>query len=211
MNPIKKEAVLSRVYRLYVLYECILVNLLGFFTLFFQCELQGLEQRFLHAFPSTPKWIADSLFGHFWLQGDLNCDTRASRCLTYMIAGWLLIAGTLQVFINFDGLRQRIFRSDWQAPRGLKILCMYIFFVCDWYWVVLMVLFRDVIGWQQIVGSAIDILLRLPFAFKPARMFESSCASAVLLVESSEREAYSYLEGDDEEEENLELQGVSMV
>ena len=90
----------------------------------------------------------------------------------------MLIAGVLQVFINFDGLRKQIFENDWNCPRGLKKACMYIFFVCDWYWVVLMWFYRDVIGWQQIVGSAIDIAIRLYFVTKPSRMFASTTAKS---------------------------------
>lgn len=77
------------------------------------------------------------------------------------------------MFINFDGLRKKVFSQDWDCPRGIKIACMYSFFICDWYWVVLMIAFRTTIGWQQIVGSMFDILLRLVFAFKPSRMFKS--------------------------------------
>lgn len=168
------SAELSTIYRIYVTYECIMVNLLGFITLAFQCELQKLEALYRLAHPAMSQRVADILFGHFWLQGDLNCSTPAARCLTYMVVGWLMIAGVLQAFINFDGLRRKIFPSDVAAPRGIKIICMYSFFACDWFWVVLMIIFRDVIGWQQIAGSMLDILLRLPFAFKPSRMFKES-------------------------------------
>lgn len=165
---------LSTWYRIYVAYECIVVNLLGFVTLAFQCELQKLEAWFMLSHPGVSQFAADCIFGHFWLQGNLNCNTPAARCLTFMVVGWLMIAGILQAFINFDGLRQGLFPSDIKAPRGLKIICMYAFFVCDWFWIVLMIAFRDVIGWQQIVGSMFDILLRLPFAIKPSRMFKKS-------------------------------------
>ena len=171
------SAELSTLYRIYVWYECIMVNLLGFFTLAFQCQLQKLEAWFRFTYPGVPQMAADVLFGHFWLQGDLNCSTPAARCLTFMVVGWLMIAGILQAFINFDGLRQRLFPSDVLAPRGIKIICMYSFFLCDWFWVVLMIAFRDVIGWQQVIGSMLDILLRLPFAFKPSRMFKESSTS----------------------------------
>ena len=112
------------------------------------------------------------------------------------------------MFINFDGLRHRIFPSDvGSTPKGAKIVCMYALFLCDWYvldaqmlmlqkytilsrqddsaypasslfryWVVLMYSYRSTIGWQQIVGSAFDIMLRLPFAFRPANMFKKSVA-----------------------------------
>ena len=173
-SAVGDSAELSTIYRIYVIYECIMVNLLGFFTLAFQCELQKLEVWFRSSFPAVSQTAADALFGHFWLQGDLNCSTPAARCLTYMVVGWLMIAGILQAFINFDGLRKRFFPSDVTAPRGIKTICMYSFFICDWYWVILMVLFRHVIGWQQIVGSLIDIFLRLPFAFKPSLMFKES-------------------------------------
>eukprot|EP01063_Lacrimia_lanifica_P037893 TRINITY_DN792_c0_g1_i1.p2 TRINITY_DN792_c0_g1~~TRINITY_DN792_c0_g1_i1.p2 ORF type:complete len:192 (+),score=56.96 TRINITY_DN792_c0_g1_i1:48-623(+) len=176
--PAAPSAELSTVYRWYVVYECVLVNLVGFVTLFFQCELQAGRAAFLKAFPQWAGVAADSLFGHYWLQGDLNCATPAARCLTYMVAGWLMIAGTLQIFINFDGLRRRVFPGDWDCPRGVKVACMYAFFVCDWYWVVLMWAFRATIGWQQIVGSAVDIALRLAFAAKPSRMFKGPPPSA---------------------------------
>jgi len=66
-----------------------------------------------------------------------------------MVAGWLMIAGVLQAFINFDKLRLKFFPDDGllYIPRGLKIVCMYSFFVCDWYWVVLMYFYRGTIGW----------------------------------------------------------------
>lgn len=168
------SAELSLIYRIYVTYECIMVNLLGFFTLAFQCELQKLEALYKIAHPNVSQLTADVLFGHFWLQGDLNCSTPVARCLTFMVVGWLMIAGILQAFINFDGLRKRFFPSDVPAPRGIKIVCLYAFFVCDWFWVVLMIVYRDVIGWQQIVGSLVDIFLRLPFVFNTSLMFKKS-------------------------------------
>ena len=168
------SAKLSLIYRIYVAYECIVVNLLGFFTLAFQCELQRLEARYRVAHPTVSNMTTEVLFGHFWLQGDLNCSTPAAHCLTYMVVGWLMIAGVLQAFINFDGLRKKVFPSDVPAPRGIKIICLYAFFVCDWFWVVLMVVYRDVIGWQQIAGSLVDILLRLPFVFNTSLMFKKS-------------------------------------
>jgi len=165
---------LSSIYKYYVAYECILVNLVGFFTLFFQCELQGAEKNFLAKHPSFREDEADILFGHFWLRNDLNCKTPEAHCLTYMVTGWLMIAGILQVFINFDGIRQYFFPSDIMAPRGIKVVCLYSFFACDWYWVVLMLFYRDVIGYQQIVGSAFDIFLRLFFVFDKRRMFKNN-------------------------------------
>ena len=162
---------LSPLYKVYVLYECILINLVGFVTLFFQCSLQSLEGRFLNAFPNVSRTAADAIFGHFWLKENLNCATREAHCLTFMIAGWLMIAGVLQVFINFDDFRRLFFGRDADCPRGIKKACMYAFFVCDWYWVVLMIYYRDVIGWQQIVGSAVDIAFRLYFVTNPDRMF----------------------------------------
>jgi len=120
------------------------------------------------------QWQWDSLFGHYWLQDELNCDTRSAHCLTYMVAGWLMIAGILQLFINFDNLRQKVFpesNGNVILPKSIKLICMYIFFVCDWYWVVLMVKYKDVIGWQQIIGSAVDIAIRLVFVTNPNLMF----------------------------------------
>jgi len=174
VDPIPaNSAELSTIYKIYVIYECILVNVLGFFTLFFQCQLQSLEAAFQKKHPSMPQWEADSLFGHYWLKGTLNCSTEQARCLTYMVAGWLMIAAVLQVFINFDGLRRRLFGNlDWDCPRGIKITCLYSYFVCDWYWVVLMYHFYDVVGYQQIVGSAFDILLRLYFVFDTKHCFK---------------------------------------
>merc|ERR1712194_127215 len=173
-------ATLSNIYWYYVLYECLAVNLVGFFTLFFQCELQSLAKLFVAHFPNVKAGNVELLFGHFWLDGDLNCSTPSAHCLTYMIAGWLFIAGVLQIFINFDGFRKKILShfkvaaDEYDCPRGIKVICMYSYFVCDWYWVVLMFHYRATIGWQQIVGSAFDILLRLAFAFKPSRMFKEN-------------------------------------
>ena len=50
------------------------------------------------------------------------------------------LAGVLQLFLNFDSLRQKCFRTGAEdvCPRSVKIVCLYAFFVCDWYWVVLM-------------------------------------------------------------------------
>eukprot|EP00938_MAST-03A_sp_MAST-3A-sp1_P004660 g4660.t1 len=169
----KSSSELSRVYFYYVLYECIMINLVGFVTLFFQCELQGLESFLQERFPNTigamPQWILDTLLGHYWMQDDLNCQTANTHCLTYMIAGWLMIAGVLQAYINFD--TQLL--DGAVVPRSLKILCMHIFFLCDMYWIVLMIHYRDVIGWHQIVGSLFDIFIRLFFVTKPSRMFKN--------------------------------------
>merc|ERR1711997_1221345 len=141
---------LSKVYKYYVAYECILVNVVGFITLFFQCELQNLQQIVEQKFPNSTlvEWEWESLFGHYWLNGDLNCSTRSAHSLTYMVAGWLMIAGVLQLFINFDNLRQQFFPNTNEnviLPKSIKLVCMYVFFICDWYWVVLMVFYRDVI------------------------------------------------------------------
>ena len=176
-QPHSSNGELSRIYTYYVAYECILVNLVGFFTLFFQCELQSIELRAQEYFSNSTltEWQWDTLFGHYWLQDDLNCSTRSAHGLTYMVAGWLMIAGILQLFINFDGLRQRIFpesNDNVVLPKSIKLICMYVFFVCDWYWVVLMIKYKDVIGWQQIIGSAVDIAIRLVFVTNPNLMFK---------------------------------------
>ena len=42
---------LSEIYKIYVAYECILINLVGFGTLFFQCELQHMEAQFKESHP----------------------------------------------------------------------------------------------------------------------------------------------------------------
>mmetsp|Transcript_9444 Transcript_9444/g.30826 ORF Transcript_9444/g.30826 Transcript_9444/m.30826 type:complete len:136 (+) Transcript_9444:825-1232(+) len=90
-----------------------------------------------------------------------------------MIAGWLFIASTLQVFVNLDDLRRRLFPKDDLDPRGIKIVCLYAFFICDWYWVALMAYFRDVITVQQFVGSAVDIAIRLYFVADTDRIFKA--------------------------------------
>lgn len=149
-----------------------MINLVGFVTLFFQCELQDLEAYLQEKFPNTigsmPQWILDTFLGHYWMQDDLNCQTPNTHCLTYMIAGWLMIAGVLQAYINFDTQLMGTV-----VPRSLKIVCMHIFFACDMYWIVLMAHYRAVIGWHQIVGSLFDIFIRLFFVTKPSRMFKN--------------------------------------
>jgi len=177
------QGTLSPVYKFYVAFECILINLVGFVTLFFQCQLQDLENQAKEAYPNAnltdTEW--DSIFGHYWLKGDLNCSTRQAHALTYMVSGWLMIAGILQLFINFDDLRQSIFPASngfVVLPKSIKIICMYIFFVCDWYWVALMYSYSDVIGWQQIIGSLFDIALRLPFVTNPSFMFQNDDETA---------------------------------
>ena len=82
------SAELNWVYTIYVTYEAILINLVGFFTLIFQCELQDLAATIEAHFPWIPKLLVESATGHYWLQGDLNCSTPSARCLTYMVAGW---------------------------------------------------------------------------------------------------------------------------
>ena len=86
-----ESAALSKWYTIYVAYECILINLVGFLTLFFQCELQSIAASVKTKYPDVAEWKIDSVFGHYWLQGDQNCSTRGSHCLTYMVAGWLMI------------------------------------------------------------------------------------------------------------------------
>jgi len=175
----KQDGELSPVYWWYVAYECVLINLVGFVTLFFQCELQELEREAIKANPDSPygefEW--NSLFGHYWLRKDYNCNTRSAQALTYMVAGWLMIAGVLQLFINYDGLRQTMFpksNNNMVLPRSIKLICMYVFFICDWYWVILMYYYQDVIGWHQIVGSAVDIAIRLLFVACPSLMFKNN-------------------------------------
>ena len=94
---------LSQIYKYYLIYECVLINLVGFVTLFFQCELQNVERNFLghHPNSTTPDWEWDIAFGHYWLKNDLNCDTRSAHCLTYMVAGWLMIAGELDNYFFY--------------------------------------------------------------------------------------------------------------
>merc|ERR1712070_971740 len=113
VSPAKQSsAELSTIYKYYVIWECIAINVVGFFTLAFQCPLQTLEKEYLASHPDVPQAQADSMFGHFWLKGDLNCSTPAARCLTFMVVGWLVIASLLQAFVNFDDLRQKFFPSD---------------------------------------------------------------------------------------------------
>jgi len=168
------QAKLSTVYFFYVLYECVFINLIGFVTLLFQCQLQDLMQWFEGRFPSTPHFVIESLLGHYWLKDDLNCSTPQAQSLTYMIAGWLMVASILQAFINFDSLRFKFFPSEQSVtlPRGIKVTCMYCFFFCDWYWVVFMAFHHKNIGWHQIVGSVFDIFCRVPFAANPNLMFQ---------------------------------------
>ena len=90
------------------------------------------------------------------------------------------LTGILQLFINFDSLRQRVFpksNDNVILPQSMKKICLYIFFVCDWYWVVLMYFYDDVIGWQQMAGSALDIAIRLIFVFRPSLMFDGEDSS----------------------------------
>lgn len=91
---------LSKIYKYYLLYECVLINLVGFFTLFFQCELQQVEDSFLehHLNTTVPRWEWNIAFGHYWLKKDLNCSTRSAHSLTFMVAGWLMIAGSFLFF-----------------------------------------------------------------------------------------------------------------
>ena len=53
VDPIGNEAELSEIYKIYVAYECILINLVGFGTLFFQCELQSWEASYEKSHPDT--------------------------------------------------------------------------------------------------------------------------------------------------------------
>ena len=78
-QPQSNTGELSAIYYFYVIYECILINIIGFVTLFFQCELQNIEDsvetKYGPQFNIT-QWEWDSLFGHYWLKHDLNCNTR---------------------------------------------------------------------------------------------------------------------------------------
>ena len=94
-----------------------------------------------------------------------------------IITSIFIETGILQLFINFDSLRQRFFpksNDNVILPQSIKKICLYIFFICDWYWVVLMYFYNDVIGWQQMAGSALDIAIRLVFVFRPSLMFDNS-------------------------------------
>ncbi len=73
---------LSTIYFYYVIYEAVLINLVGFFTLFFQCELQELAGYLHEKFPSMSELALESLTGHYWLKDDLNCSTPSAHCLT---------------------------------------------------------------------------------------------------------------------------------
>lgn len=165
---------LSKVYSYFVIYECIMVNIVGFFTLFFQCELQDLAANYHESHPDIPKDNIESIFGHDWLEDDLNCKSREAQCLSYMVTGWLFIAGVLQIFIHFDNFRRKLFPSDPDLSRGIKIICMYSFFLCDWYWVILMYSYIDVVSWHQRVGSWVAIIGRIPFAINTNLMFKNT-------------------------------------
>ena len=107
-----RSAELSTFYRFFVMYEVFMVNVLGFITLMFQCELQDMGQEYHAKHPEMDAFAINSMFGHFWLQSDLNCRTREAQCLSYMVVGWLFIAGVLQVFIHFDCFRRLVFPLD---------------------------------------------------------------------------------------------------
>ncbi len=58
MVSVGDSAELSTLYRVYVFYECIMVNLLGFITLAFQCQLQKLEVWFRFTYPGVSQLLA---------------------------------------------------------------------------------------------------------------------------------------------------------
>lgn len=150
---------LTNVYLAFVIFEIVMINGLGFISLMFQNVLQRLSARFITQNRIQQTWKADPLFLRFWTTVDATC--REIQFFHYLIAGWLAIAGILQALIHFYN----------DSPPGLKRACLFTFFGCDIFWIVLMITHRDLFKWTHVYGSIVTISLRIPFVIAPRLMF----------------------------------------
>merc|ERR1711862_405658 len=124
-------------------------QLVGFSTLVFQAEIANL----IH--PGRNATFEEEKMYQFWVYHDpLPWNTRKEYILALMVAGWIFLAGTLHALINFDP------RVCAQA----KLYAFWSFFVCDWFWMVLMYNAPDIIHISHIQGSAFVVVIRLIFA-----------------------------------------------
>ena len=80
-----------------------------------------------------------------------------------MIAGWLFIAGVLQILINYHP----------SSSDKLKIYCLYTFFACDLFWIYLMTKYKNAFQKTHVYGSILTIALRLPFVLVPKLIFKN--------------------------------------
>ena len=87
--------------------------------------------------------------------------TDTEFLMTFMIAGWLAVAGVLQAAINFDECVP--VRTKWTA-----VVC---FAACDVAWIALMIKYTALFSAYHIVGSVYTIGQRAYFLAHPDELF----------------------------------------
>ena len=149
-----KNMELSTPYLIFTLFETVMINGVGFFSLIFQPYLQKTAKKYQEK-TGLESWKIDALFGLFWTTTDATSDSI--YLLHLIVAGWLGIAGILQAGINFFT----------NVSFELRLLCLYTFFLCDMFWIAIMIVYSKQFKWTHKWGSVFTILCRLPFVFIP--------------------------------------------
>lgn len=152
---------LSTAYMSFTIFETVMINFVGFLSLLFQPWLQRQSKQFAESrkMQEDTTWRLDPLFALFWTNA--NASDKFIYLFHLIVAGWLAVAGALQGLINFS-------TTSFELKRG----CLYVFFLCDVFWIGLMVAYRKEFKWTHIWGSIFTIAWRLPFVLVPSLMYQ---------------------------------------
>ena len=153
---------ISRPYFNFCVIETTAINSVGIGTLVFQDDL-----REICPIPA---------FYEFWFNPPIPTN-EIEHLMTYMIAGWIFVAATLQASINFDD----------DVPRKTKLVSLYAFGICDWIWVILMIKYYYLFSLYHMLGSSAIIYRRFGFILKPSNIFSKK--SFVTKIENLENES----------------------
>lgn len=138
---------LARPYFNFCVFETTAINSVGLGTLVFQDDLKEICP-----YPGLYE---------FWFNPPIPAND-IEHLMTYMIAGWIFVAATLQAAINFDD----------KVPKRTKLVSLYSFGICDWIWVVLMIKYFHFFSLYHIFGSVAIILKRFEFMLDPKSIFK---------------------------------------
>lgn len=140
------KTILSKPYLNFCRLETSAINAVGFTTLTFQEQLRencDIPQLY-----------------EFWLNKPIP-ETEGEVVLSFMMAGWIGVAGILQAAINFDN----------NVPAKTKLISLYTFGLCDWFWVLLIIQHFHVFSFYHVVGSLYIIWRRLEYMLNPEKCF----------------------------------------
>ena len=140
---------LSPTYRSFCLFETVAINSIGCGSLAFQNQLRdALDYPGLY---------------QYWFVAPIP-STEAELLLSYMLAGWLAVAGILQGAINLND----------HSSKNLKYIALYTFGACDWLWIILIMQHMKLLSLYHIIGTIITVSIRQQYLVAPHKIFDDS-------------------------------------